>query len=109
MNTIPAARSDVGAYDLHGGVFCHVTTSSPENVVQDHGKVYDVAHHASNILLAGMQDVSEQQVGDASKCSLPCSDIHCKPNLRTRLQIHSSHYWQFNLLDTIYFCVIHLP
>ena len=55
VNTIPAARSDMGPHNLQTGIFCHVTTSCPENVVQDHGEVYDVAHHASNILLAGNQ------------------------------------------------------
>ena len=63
VNTIPAARSDMGPHNLQSGIFCHATTSCPENVVHDHGEVYDVAHHASNILLAGMQEESEQPVG----------------------------------------------
>ncbi len=85
VNTIPAARSDMGPHNFQSGIFCHATTSCPENVVHDHGEVYDVAHHASNILLAGMQEESEQPVGEASRCSLAYSDIHCKPNLRTGL------------------------
>ena len=59
VNTIPAARSDMGPHNLQSSIFCHVTTSCPENVVQDHGEVYDVAHHASDILLAGKQEESE--------------------------------------------------
>ena len=64
VNTIPAARSDMGPHSLQSGIFCHVTTSCPENLVQDRGEVYDVAHYASNIFLAGKQEESEQLVGD---------------------------------------------
>jgi hypothetical protein len=39
VNTIPAARSNMGPHNLQNGIFCHVTTSCPENVVQDHGEV----------------------------------------------------------------------
>jgi len=107
VNTIPAARSDMGHHGLESGIFCHVTTSCPENVVQDYGQVYDVAHHASNILLADMQE-TEQLVGDTSRHPLTCFDIYRKPNPRVCLQIHSSHYRQFNLLD-LFCCAIHLP
>jgi hypothetical protein len=96
VNTIPAARSDMGPHNFQSGIFCHVTTSCPEDVVQDHGEVYDVAHHASNILLAGKQEGSEQLVGDSSRCSLACPDIHHKPNPQACLQIHSSHYRKLN-------------
>jgi len=58
MNTIPATRPEMGAHNLQSGIFCHVTTGCPENVVQDYGEVYDVAHHASNILLTGKQEES---------------------------------------------------
>jgi hypothetical protein len=75
VNAIPAARSDMSPYNLQSGIFCHVTTSCPENVVQDHGEVYDVAHHASNILLADMQETeTERRVGDTSRYSLTCLD-----------------------------------
>jgi hypothetical protein len=59
MNTIPATGSDMGTHNLQSSIFCHVTTSCPGNVVEDHGEIYDVAHHASNILLAGKQEESE--------------------------------------------------
>jgi len=49
----------MGTHNLQNGIFCHVTTGYPENAVQDHREVYDVAHHASNILLAGKQDEIE--------------------------------------------------
>ena len=74
MNTIPAARSDMGPHNLQSGIFCHVTTSCPENAVQDHCEVYDVAHHASNVLLASKQEESEQLhdsiLGDHSPASI---------------------------------------
>ena len=100
VNTIPAAGSDMGAHNPQSGIFCYIATCCPENIVQDHGEVYDVAHHASNILLAGKQAENEQLVGDTSRCSLTCLDIHRRPNQRACLQIHSSHYWQVNSLNT---------
>jgi hypothetical protein len=95
VNTIPAARSDMAIHNLRSGTSCYATTSCPENVIQDHGEVYNVAHHASNIFLADMYEI-EQPVGDTSRWSLTCLDIHHKPNSRTCLQIHSSHYRQFD-------------
>ena len=56
VNTIPAARSDMRPHNLQSSILCHVTTSYPENVVHDHGEAYNVAHYASNILLADMRD-----------------------------------------------------
>jgi hypothetical protein len=108
VNTIPAARSDMRPHNLQSSIFCHVTTSCPENAVQDHGEVYDVAHHASNILLADMQE-TEQPVGDTSRYSLTCLDIYRKPNPRACLGIHSSHYRQLNSLNVFIYCAIHLP
>jgi hypothetical protein len=52
VNTILATRSDMSPHNLQTGIFRHVTTSCPENVVQNHREVYDVAHHASDIFLA---------------------------------------------------------
>ena len=72
VNTIPAARSDMRPHNLQRGIFCHVTTSCPQNVVHDHGKVYDVTHHASNILLAEMQE-TEQAAGDTLGIHSPAS------------------------------------
>jgi hypothetical protein len=95
VNTIPAARSDMGIYNLQSSTSCHATIGCPENVIQDHGEVHDVAHHASNIFLANMHE-TEQPVGDTSRWSLTCLDIHHKPNPRACRQIHSSHYRQFN-------------
>ena len=95
VDTIPAARSNMDIHNLQSGIFCHVTTCCPENIVQDHGKVYNVAHHASNISRADMHE-TEQPVGDTARWSLTCLDIHRKPNPRACLQIHSSHYRQFN-------------
>ena len=56
VDTVPAARSNMDPHNLQSSIFCHVATSCPENVVQDHSEVYDVAHHASNILLASKQE-----------------------------------------------------
>ena len=109
MNAIPAARSDMGPHNLQNRIFCHVTTSCPENIVQDHGEVYDVAHHASNILLAGKQEGREELVVGSFRCSPTFLDIHHKPNLRACLQIHSSHYRQLNLPEMLTYNVIHLP
>jgi hypothetical protein len=100
VDTISAAGSDMGAHNPQSGIFCYIATSCPENIIQDHGEVYDVAHHASDILLAGKQAENEQLVGDTSRCSLTCLDIHRKPSQRACLQIHSSHYWQVNSLNT---------
>ena len=108
VNTIPAARSDMGIHNFLSGISCHATTGCPENVIQDHGEVYDIAHHASNIFLADMHE-AEQPVGDTSRWSLTCLDIHRKPNPRTCCQIHSSHYRQLNSLDISTYCVIHPP
>ena len=108
VNIIPAARSDMGPHNFQSRIFCHVATSCPKNVVQDHGEVYDVAHHASNILLADMQE-TEQPVGETSRYSLTCLDIHRKPNPRTCLSIHSGHYRQFNSLGMFIYCAIYLP
>ena len=85
VNTIPAARSDMGPHSLQSGIFCHVTTSCPENLIQDRGEVYDIAHHASDIFLAGKQEESEQLVGDTFRCSHTCLDIRRKPNPRACL------------------------
>lgn len=43
----------MSTHGLQGGNFRHTACGSPEDGIQDHGKVYDVTHHASNILLAG--------------------------------------------------------
>ena len=53
VDAILAARPRMSHHDLESGIFCHVTASCPENVVQYYGKVYYVAHHASDVLLAG--------------------------------------------------------
>ena len=72
MNTIPAARSDMVIHNLQSGISCHATIGFPENVIQDHGEVYDVAHHASNIFLADMHE-TEQPVGDTLGGHSPAS------------------------------------
>jgi hypothetical protein len=98
VNTIPAAGSDMGIHGLHSGIFRHIACGGPENGIQDYGEVYDVTHHASNILLASVRE-TERPVGKFSMCSLTCLDIYRQPNLRTCLQIHSSHYRRINSLD----------
>ena len=108
MNSTSAARSDMGPHNLQNGIFCHVTTCCPEILVQDHHVVYDVAQHASNILLADIQE-TEQPVGDASRYSLTCLDIYRKPDPRACLQICSSPYRQFSSLVIFIYCAIHLP
>ena len=52
MNTISAAGSDMRICNLHNDTVCYIATGRLEDPVQDHGEVYDVTHHASNILLA---------------------------------------------------------
>ena len=98
----------MGNHDLQSGIFCHATIGRPENAVQDHREVYDVAHHALNILLAGKEEESEKLANDTLTWSLTCLDIHRKPNPRACLQIHSSHYWQLNSLEMPTYNVIHL-
>jgi hypothetical protein len=95
VNIVPAAGSDMGTHGIQSGSFRHTARGSPGDGIQDHGEVYDVTHHASNILLAGERE-TEQPVRDISMYSLTCLDIHRQPNLRTCLQIHSSHYRQFS-------------
>ena len=80
VNIIPAARSDMRIHNLQNSIFRHVTTACPENVIQDYSEVYDVAHHASDILLAGKQEEIEQLVGVTFRSLLTCPDIHRKPN-----------------------------
>ena len=110
VNIIFAARPHMLPHNPQNGTFCHVITSCPENVVQDDCQVYDVAHHTSNILLAGGQEQSEHLVGDKFGSSLTCLDIHRKPNPRACLRIvHSSHYRQLNSLEMSAYNVIHLP
>ena len=85
----------MGTHGLQSGIFRHIASGGPKDGIQDHGDVYDVTHHASNIFLAGVRE-TEQPVRDISMCSLTCLDIHRQPNLRTCLQIYSSHYRQFS-------------
>ena len=76
MYTVPAAGSDVGTHGLQSGNFRHISCGGLEDGIQDHGEIYDVTHHASNILLAGVRE-TEQPVRDISMCStLTCLDIH---------------------------------
>ncbi len=56
MYTVPSAGSDMGTHGLQSGNFRHIACSGPEDGIQDHGEVYDVARHASDILLAGVRD-----------------------------------------------------
>ena len=56
VNTVPAARSDVGIHNFLSGISFHATTGFLGNVIQDHGEVYDVAHHASYIFLANIYE-----------------------------------------------------
>jgi hypothetical protein len=100
VNTVPAAGSDMITHGLQSGNFRHIACSSPEDGIQDHGEVYDVTHHASNILLADVRE-TEQPAGDISICSLTCFDIHRQPNLQTCLLIHSSHYRRINSLGIL--------
>ena len=65
MDTVPAAGSDMGIHRLQSGIFRHIACGGPKEGIQDHGEVYDVTHHASNILLAGVRGI-EQPVGGIS-------------------------------------------
>ena len=76
VNTIPAARSNMSPHNFQSRICCNVTTSRPENAIQDHGEVHDVACHASNVFLDDMQG-TEQPVSDTSTYSLTCPDILC--------------------------------
>ena len=81
VNTIPTARFDIGIHSLQSGIFCHTASGCLGNIIQDQGEVYDVTHHALNILLAVMQEA--ESLGDAFTRPLTSLDIHRKPNLRT--------------------------
>ena len=67
VNTIrvPATRSDMRARSIQSRIFRHIATRCPGNAIQDHGKVDDVTHHTSNILLAGIPEMTKP-IGDAS-------------------------------------------
>ena len=54
MNVIPAARSYMGICNFQSDTVSRTATF--ENPIQNHGEVYDVAHHASNVLLAVMRE-----------------------------------------------------
>ena len=58
VNAIPAPRSDMGSHNIQSGISCRIACDCPENTIQDHGEVYDVTHHASNIFLAGSKRLS---------------------------------------------------
>lgn len=59
VNTISATRSDMGTRNFQSDIFRHIAASdSLGNAIQDHGEIYDIAHHASNILLAGTREMS---------------------------------------------------
>jgi len=98
VDTVPTAGSDMGTHRLQGSIFRHIACGGPEDVIQDHGEVHDVTHHASNILLAGARE-TEQLVEVISMRSLTCLDIYRQPSLQTCLQIHSSHYRRINSPD----------
>ena len=108
MNTIPAARSDMGIRNLQSGIFCHIVGGCLGNPIHDHGEVHNVSDHASNTLLAGMR--GNELVGNASTYPLTSLDINHQPNPRNCLHIRSSpNYRQFNLLDIFIFCVTYSP
>ena len=56
VDTVPAARHDMRILNLQNGIACHIASDCLEYPIQDHCKIYDVTHHASDILLAGMRE-----------------------------------------------------
>ncbi len=87
MNPIPSTKFELPIDSQLKGIDWHKTRIGPENVVQDYGEVYNIAHYASNILLAGMRG-GLSQINEPSWCSLTFRDICHGPIPRTCLQIH---------------------
>ena len=88
VNAIPAARSDMVIHNLLSGILHRISSGNPENAMHNHCQVYDVTHHASNILLAGMGQ--NKPLADAFTCPLTSLDTQRKPNPRTCLQVRST-------------------
>ena len=57
VNATPAASFDVVIYNLFSDIFYCIRLASGgyENAIQNHGEIYDIAHHATNTLLAGVR------------------------------------------------------
>ena len=55
VNRISAPRSLVPIDDLQRLLWCHVASSHPKDAIHDHCQIYDVAHHAADILWANRQ------------------------------------------------------
>ena len=56
MNTIPVVRSDMLIHNFQSVVIRYVASVRLGNFVQDYVEVYDIAHQASNIFLAGERE-----------------------------------------------------
>jgi hypothetical protein len=66
VNTVPAARSNIGLHNHQSDIFCHdIASRCPKHLIQDHDEVYDVTHHALDILLPGMRET--ESVADVSR------------------------------------------
>ena len=95
VDMVPAARHDMRILNLQSGFACHKASDGLEYPIQDHCEIYDVTHHALDILLAGMRETEPLAI--ASACPLTFLDIHYPPNPRTCLGICSSQdYRQIN-------------
>ena len=108
VNTVPAARSDMGLHNHQSGIFCHIASRCPKHLIQDHDEVNNVTHHTSNILLPGMRET--ESVAGVSRWPLTSIHIYRKPSSRTGLQMRSNLvYQQFNSPNMSNNCVIHSP
>jgi hypothetical protein len=56
VNPIPVARVDMPIDGRLNVVAGHIARGCPKYTIQDDGEVNDVAHHTSNIFLAGMRE-----------------------------------------------------
>ena len=56
VDTVPAARYNMRVLNLQSGIACHIASDCLAYPIQDHCEIYDVTHHASDIVLAGMQE-----------------------------------------------------
>jgi hypothetical protein len=69
MNTIPAARTHVPIHCRLSLVYRHTAPAQPEYAIKDDGEVDDIAHHTSNILLAGVRVCVRQINGNCRRFS----------------------------------------
>lgn len=67
VNPIPAARVDMPVDGRLNDVAGYIARGCPKYIIQDGGEVDDIAHHTSNIFLAGMRE-ELRQINATSRC-----------------------------------------